>query len=798
MRLKRLTINNFRVLRDVDLHLPDEVIGIIGPNGAGKSSLVEAIAWALYGHQAARSGKSEIKSQFAQANDSCAVELEFELNGQPFRIIRKLVGRSERAEVELYRSDKQEAVGVAVTREYMTELLGLDLRGFLTSFLARQQELNALSDLTPTERQNHLAGMMGVGQLDKAIQILKGDIKGFGDKIDYIERQLAGKEDVLERLEEASARISELKPRREQLAQKLTTSRRELESAVDLAKAWQDRRSAFREMAGRLKAERSALEDAETRLAELDKEVLSLERLEIQKVELEKSTRGLETARSRLEALRQAAANQVRRDKALKQMAQLQKRQVATKRELDEDLTSLQQIQHELKDIPEDVESGLNHTRTDLEKAREQYAEIREQRGGVEGELNKLTGQIEHIAELGPQSICDRCRRPFGNDLPGIRDHLTRERESLTAKLTRLDDHLSHCASEGKQLRQKVADLEKAFQQQRDLAVRLKTVEERIANRREQSKDLDERIEQLSAEMQSVGDADFKPEQLAEAEKEVARLESERRRLDEITGRLQRLPVAQAERRNLRKRLEDGGATVSKLEKEIAKIEFDPEAAAGAEQRQKEVQAKVDEAREKLVQADKELELAEQNQAHLTAKREELNRAEQELNRSREDRFYGEKLAGLMTRFRKELVAGIRPRLAELSSGLFDEMTGGKYNLVELDDKYNLRILDNGQFFGVERFSGGEKDLANLCLRLAISRSLTDSAGLDRSFVILDEVFGSQDNERKDLIIEALTRLQNRFPQILLITHVEEIRDRVGCLIEVQPSGRGYSEVNVA
>ncbi|HWR82573.1 MAG TPA: SbcC/MukB-like Walker B domain-containing protein, partial [Candidatus Deferrimicrobium sp.] len=117
--------------------------------------------------------------------------------------------------------------------------------------------------------------------------------------------------------------------------------------------------------------------------------------------------------------------------------------------------------------------------------------------------------------------------------------------------------------------------------------------------------------------------------------------------------------------------------------------------------------------------------------------------------------------------------------------------------LVELDEKYNLRIMDYGQYYAVDRFSGGEKDLANLCLRLAISQALTESAGLARSFIILDEVFGSQDSDRQDLILRALANLKNRFPQILLITHVEEIRDRVETLIEVIPTGTGWSEVRV-
>ena len=144
----------------------------------------------------------------------------------------------------------------------------------------------------------------------------------------------------------------------------------------------------------------------------------------------------------------------------------------------------------------------------------------------------------------------------------------------------------------------------------------------------------------------------------------------------------------------------------------------------------------------------------------------------QELEEARLAHYYGEKLGQLFAEYRHDLIASIRPSLADLSSRLFSDMTDGKYSLVELDEKYNLRVMDSGAFYGVDRFSGGEKDLANLCLRLAISLALTESAGMQRSFVILDEVFGSQDNQRKELILKSMGKLKNRFPQILLITHI--------------------------
>ncbi|KAA3637192.1 MAG: hypothetical protein DWP97_01300, partial [Calditrichaeota bacterium] len=170
---------------------------------------------------------------------------------------------------------------------------------------------------------------------------------------------------------------------------------------------------------------------------------------------------------------------------------------------------------------------------------------------------------------------------------------------------------------------------------------------------------------------------------------------------------------------------------------------------------------------------------------------------EKELERLKHDHYHLEKLVFLMTEYRQQLIASIRPTLADRSSRLFNEMTDNKYTMVELDDKYELRVMDNGEYYGIERFSGGEKDLANLCLRLAISISLTESAGMDSSFIILDEVFGSQDEERKELIVKSLTKLKHRFPQIILITHIDSIKDGVEQIIEVVRNEQGYSEVLV-
>ena len=85
--------------------------------------------------------------------------------------------------------------------------------------------------------------------------------------------------------------------------------------------------------------------------------------------------------------------------------------------------------------------------------------------------------------------------------------------------------------------------------------------------------------------------------------------------------------------------------------------------------------------------------------------------------------------------------------------------------------------------------------MANLCLRLAISQVVAQRAGGDlSSLVILDEVFGSQDAERRELVLQALGRLQEIFQQIFLITHMEDIHDRVPNALQVSENRSGEAE----
>jgi len=154
-------------------------------------------------------------------------------------------------------------------------------------------------------------------------------------------------------------------------------------------------------------------------------------------------------------------------------------------------------------------------------------------------------------------------------------------------------------------------------------------------------------------------------------------------------------------------------------------------------------------------------------------------------------------LSNVMSSFRLHLISRIRPALSLYASDFFSRLTDGKYQEIEIDENYNLMVYDGGTPYAIERFSGGEEDLANLCLRLAISEVITERAGGLFNFIILDEIFGSQDMIRRQNIMKALNSLSSKFRQIFLITHIEDIKNYMENIIIVSENESGISTVKI-
>ena len=151
----------------------------------------------------------------------------------------------------------------------------------------------------------------------------------------------------------------------------------------------------------------------------------------------------------------------------------------------------------------------------------------------------------------------------------------------------------------------------------------------------------------------------------------------------------------------------------------------------------------------------------------------------------------------MMLLFRNHLISRIRPSLSSNASEFFMDLTHGKYQEIEVNEQYDIMIYDDGVPYNISRFSGGEEDLANLCLRLAISEIITERAGGIFNFIILDEIFGSQDIIRQKQIMNSLNGLSSKYRQILLITHIEDVKNHVENIIYVNEDESGVSTIKI-
>jgi DNA repair protein SbcC/Rad50 len=121
------------------------------------------------------------------------------------------------------------------------------------------------------------------------------------------------------------------------------------------------------------------------------------------------------------------------------------------------------------------------------------------------------------------------------------------------------------------------------------------------------------------------------------------------------------------------------------------------------------------------------------------------------------------------------------------------------YKDKQRDDKketLDILISDSAGWREYEMFSGGEAFRVNFAIRLALSRVLAQRAGARLQTLVIDEGFGSQDAEGRQRLIEAIKQVEGDFAKILVVTHLEEMKDAFPARIEIEKTPQG-SQIRV-
>jgi exonuclease SbcC len=88
-------------------------------------------------------------------------------------------------------------------------------------------------------------------------------------------------------------------------------------------------------------------------------------------------------------------------------------------------------------------------------------------------------------------------------------------------------------------------------------------------------------------------------------------------------------------------------------------------------------------------------------------------------------------------------------------------------------------------------YSGGEAFRVNFAIRVALSQLLARRAGAQLRALFIDEGFGTQDEAGRERLIEAITSIQDDFDLVLVITHIDELKDAFPARIEVTKTPNG-------
>lgn len=121
-----------------------------------------------------------------------------------------------------------------------------------------------------------------------------------------------------------------------------------------------------------------------------------------------------------------------------------------------------------------------------------------------------------------------------------------------------------------------------------------------------------------------------------------------------------------------------------------------------------------------------------------------------------------------------------------------------RYSLQRIPNSLGLSIIDhdmNSEVRPVLSLSGGETFLVSLALALAIANMASGAMKLESLFI--DEGFGTLDPTSLHIVMDALDRLQSQGRKVVLISHVQEMHERIPVQIQVKSIGAGASKIQV-
>jgi exonuclease SbcC len=848
----RLTMRNFLCYRD---NVPPldftgiHVACLAGDNGHGKTAILDAITWALWGKSRARTDDELIHAGQMEAE----VDFEFLVDDVRYRVIRQRRraqrGRPGVPSLELFVRSPEADGGwrpisgdtLRDTERRIEEILHIDYDTFINSAFLMQGRADEFVRKTPSQRKEVLAAILGLDQYDalaeRAKELAKEaelrrrqlemELQGIDQELGrrpaleqqseetrqevaLLEQAIGSQEELVESLRGAAEALARQKELLAGAEERLRQAEEDLRRYGEDVAQHEARIADYRSMVAQaedIRRGHQRWEEARARDAELTRLQSALNELRLQERDLQAK---IDSARQTLAA--EVAALATRVEDLAAQAASLPAL-AENKARLEEERTGLAEDEVKLADL----RSGEQQAAADLQS-------LAETRQRLQAEMVDLARKAEELPEVS--GSCPLCGTDLGEEeLHHIREHYREEETARRQALEESEERARSLSRQADELHRCIASLETEARRRRsDLDQRLALLDRESGDAQAAAAALPDAQAQLSTLEQRLSREDYAPaerrqlgellrrmaalaydaaahEEARRAVEELADFEERFRRLGEAEKLLERelegLAAAQENRDRWQERCLKASQEVERLAKEL--------------ERQPDLTPRLAQERSKLEGMQQDERRLRQALGALEGELERLRALEEgrrpkveALNQAASDKAIHDELAAAFGKngVQALIIDGVLPEIADEANSLLSQMTGGRMSLAmttqrETQKKAVVETLDIkvsdelGDTRSYEMFSGGEAFRINFALRIALSRLLARRAGAPLPTLIIDEGFGTQDSGGRERLVEAIQAIQDDFRCLLVITHVEELRDAFPVRIEVTKTPAG-------
>lgn len=781
MKLVSLKLLNYRRFRQEEIFFKDNFSLIFWKNWAWKSSILDAIWYAMFGPSSkdfVRVNSSLLKSHFIIDREPSKIELNFMLWFDNYRIVRVIDAWIKKLSTDFIPDSKDilvwpnwlEIIGWTEVTNYLISLLWVSRDTFLRSVFAKQKDLEVLSG-TMQERKNLINSILW---LDK-IEFLIFDVK----------KQSKDKKTVLEYLKTTIENFDfkELQDQKELLNQELIKITKDLEDIslkkialdkdfltikTDFEQIW-IKKTTFTNLNSQILLKDKEKQNILKNIEEKKQNILEIEKKEIYLEENKEVLTNLQKVQNDLNILN------VNRQKYIQKMV-LNKELENLNKDLEILKNSLKNFENiDFKAKQKSLEEEISKNDTQIQENQNLTSKLQADIDLLIKSWKELRGELENINTLWSEADCPTCKRPLNTHFPKLVELFEKELATKTSEYKAKNAELL----EKTKIIETLKNLSQTKKQEL-LELNSKEKEFLVISQKETS--LVENLKNLEVKSKEFSEIIFSEEEFNLVQNNYKDLELKAKNYNIILWEVSQKSV-------ILEYLNNSWNLILQIDENIKTLKNDLQKLNYLEEDYLKIKQKYDEINSEIFKNNSILNSIQSQKMDVEFKQKTLEKKENDIKDSKKqidelvlEIDYLNLKKDVLWDYMIYLLNHLKPAIEDLASQYFALITDNKYSSITLDSEYNIMIDEKN----IDLYSGWERDLANLCLRLSLWQNISYNNSNPINFLILDEVLASQDKERQQNILINLKKLEQKFSQIILISHLEDIKEMATNMIEVK------------